>query len=354
MKASNDLLAVWRQQHQLNNSDDETLRNHACDGAVWYKKPEQYIARLAQIHTTKITSVRQSPPATPALSIVMLMLMLGMILGSPWLSPWLNRVLPVSLLLWLLVAVMLLCFCLLLYPYFAHRRSDHRYGYQLWLYPPTGAPLLAVTLSDFATTQALQTWLHSHMPPSSVCENRLNADVIQDWLAEQQPSLMNYELLADLRAHKQVVYWGQQELLLLKFTQSLHIHKVEGRYQPPALNRHSDAMAQLWFMVLLGLYFYLPETPVPNLWLWAVSTLVVLLTAWLILLILPASSLSDAFSRGKTNHPSGPNAHYLLLATTSLDPMDVQVAASYYFPLLMGLRNLLLQQQNPSQSLPNE
>ena len=90
---------------------------------------EQYIARLAQIHTTKITSVRQSPPATPALSIVMMMLMLGMILGSPWLSPWLSRVLPVPLLLWLLVAVMLLFFCFLLYPYFAHRRSDHRYGY---------------------------------------------------------------------------------------------------------------------------------------------------------------------------------------------------------------------------------
>ena len=129
MKANNDLLAVWRQQQQLNSSDDEALRNHACDGAVWYQKPEQYIARLAQIHTTKITSVRSTPPTTPALSIVMMVLMLGMILGSPWLSPWLNRVLPVPLLLWLLAGVMLLFFCFLLYPYFAHRRSDHRYGY---------------------------------------------------------------------------------------------------------------------------------------------------------------------------------------------------------------------------------
>ena len=34
MKANNDLLAVWRQQQQLNSSDDEALRNHACDGAV--------------------------------------------------------------------------------------------------------------------------------------------------------------------------------------------------------------------------------------------------------------------------------------------------------------------------------
>ena len=129
MKANSDLLAVWRQQQQLNNNDDEILRQHTCDGVVWYQKPEQYIARLAQIHTTKITSVRQSPPTMPALSIVMMMLMLGMILGSPWLSPWLSRVLPVPLLLWLLVAVMLLFFCFLLYPYFAHRRSDHRYGY---------------------------------------------------------------------------------------------------------------------------------------------------------------------------------------------------------------------------------
>ena len=350
MKANNDLLAVWRQQHQLNSSDDETLRNHACDGAVWYKKPEQYIARLAQIHTTKITSVRSTPPTTPALSIVMLMLMLGMMLGSPWLSPWLNRVLPVPLLLWLLVAVLLLFFCLLLYPYFAHHRSDHRYGYQLWLYPATGAPLLAITLSDFATTQALQTWLHSHMPPSSVCENRLNADVIQDWLAEQQPSLMNYELLADLSAHKQVVYWGQQELLLLKFTQSLHIHKVEGRYQPPELNRHSDAIGWHWYLVLLGLYFYLPDTPVPNHWLWAVFTLVVLLSVLLVWITLPA----QYFSGLKKSHQVEPDAHYLLLATTSLDHMDVQVAASYDFSLLMGLRDLLLRQQNPSQSQTNE
>ena len=264
MKASNDLLAVWRQQQQLGSSDDEILRNHACDGAVWYKKPEQYIARLAQIHTTKITSAQSTPPTTPTLSIVRMMLLLGMMLGSPWLSPWLNRVLSVPQLLLLLVAVMLLFFCLLLYPYFAHPRRSHRHGYQLWFYPSTGAPLLAITLSDLEALQALQAWLHSHMPPSSMCENRLNADVIQDWLAEQQPSLMNYELLADLRAHKQVVYWGQQELLLLKFTQSLHIHKVEGRYQPPALNRHSDAIGWHWYMVLVGLYFYLQTHPFPT------------------------------------------------------------------------------------------
>ena len=147
MKASNDLLAVWRQQQQFNSSDDETLRKHACDGAVWYQKPEQYIARLAQIHTTKITSVRQSPPATPALSIVMMMLMLGMMLGSPWLSPWLSRVLPVPLLLWLLVAVMLLFFCLLLYPYFAHRRSDQRYGYH-WLWAVLTLVALLMGLRD--------------------------------------------------------------------------------------------------------------------------------------------------------------------------------------------------------------
>ena len=350
MKANSDLLAVWRQQQQLNSSDDETLRNHACDGAVWYKKPEQYIARLAQIHTTKITNAQSTPPTTPTLSIVRMMLLLGMMLGSPWLSPWLNRVLSVPQILWLLVAVMLLFFCLLLYPYFAHRRSDHRYGYQLWLYPPTGAPLLAITLTNIETTQALQAWLHSHMPPSSVRENRLNADVIQDWLAEQQPSLMNYELLADLRAHKQVVYWGQQELLLLKFTQSLHIHKVEGRYQPPELNRHSDAIGWHWYLVLLSLYFYLPDTPVPNHWLWAVFTLVVLLSVLLVWITLPA----QYFSGLKKSHQVEPDAHYLLLATTSLDHMEVQVAASYDFSLLMGLRDLLLRQQNPSQSQTNE
>ena len=350
MKANNDLLAVWRQQQQLNSSDDEALRNHACDGAVWYKKPEQYIARLAQIHTTKITNAQSTPPTTPTLSIVRMMLLLGMMLGSPWLSPWLNRVLSVPQILWLLVAVMLLFFCLLLYPYFAHRRSDHRYGYQLWLYPPTGAPLLAITLTNIETTQALQAWLHSHMPPSSVRENRLNADVIQDWLAEQQPSLMNYELLKDLRAHKQVVYWGQQELLLLKFTQSLHIHKVEGRYQPPELNRHSDAIGWHWYLVLLSLYFYLPDTPVPNHWLWAVFTLVVLLSVLLVWITLPA----QYFSGLKKSHQVEPDAHYLLLATTSLDHMEVQVAASYDFSLLMGLRDLLLRQQNPSQSQTNE
>ena len=350
MKANSDLLTVWRQQQQLGSSDDETLRNHACDGAVWYKQPEQYIARLAQIHTTKITSALSTPPTTPALSIVRMMLLLGMMLGSPWLSPWLNRVLPVPQLLWLLVAVMLLFFCLLLYPYFAHRRSSHRHGYQLWFYPPTGAPLLAITLSDLETLQALQAWLHSHMPPSSVCENRLNADVIQDWLAEQQPSLMNYELLADLRAHKQVVYCGQQELLLLKFTQSLHIHKVEGRYQPPALSRHSDAIGWYWYMVLVGLYFYLPDTPVPNHWLWAVFTLVALLSVLLVKITLPA----QYFAGFKKSRQSEPDTHYLLLATNSLDHIDVQVAASYDFSLLMGLRDLLLQLQNPSQSPPNE
>ncbi len=350
MKASNDLLAVWRQQQQLNSSDDETLRNHACDGAVWYKKPEQYIARLAQIHTTKITNAQSTPPTTPTLSIVRMMLLLGMMLGSPWLSPWLNRVLPIPLLLWLLVGVMLLFFCLLLYPYFVHRRRSHRYGYQLWLYPLTGAPLLAITLTDLETLQALQAWLHSHMPPSSVCENRLNADVIQDWLAEQQPSLMNYELLEDLSAHKQVVYWGQQELLLLKFTQSLHIHKVEGLFQPPALNRRANAIGELWFMTLLGLYFYLPDTPVPNHWLWAVLTLVALLSVLLVKITLP----TQYFSGFKKSHQTEPDAHYLLLATTSLSHMDVQIAASYDFSLLMGLRDLLLRQQNPSPSPPNE
>ena len=350
MKASNDLLAVWRQQQQLGSSDDEILRNHACDGAVWYKKPEQYIARLAQIHTTKITSAQSTPPTTPTLSIVRMMLLLGMMLGSPWLSPWLNRVLSVPQLLLLLVAVMLLFFCLLLYPYFAHPRRSHRHGYQLWFYPSTGAPLLAITLSDLEALQALQAWLHSHMPPSSMCENRLNADVIQDWLAEQQPSLMNYELLADLRAHKQVVYWGQQELLLLKFTQSLHIHKVEGRYQPPALNRHSDAIGWHWYMVLVGLYFYLPDTPVPNHWLWAVFTLVALLSVLLVKITLPA----QYFAGFKKSRQREPDIHYLLLATNSLDHIDVQVAASYDFSLLMGLRDLLLQQQNPSQSPPNE
>ena len=350
MKANSDLLAVWRQQQQLNSSDDETLRKHACDGAVWYQKPEQYIARLAQIHTTKITSAQSTPPTTPTLSIVRMMLLLSMMLGSPWLSPWLNRVLPVPQLLLLLVTVMLLFFCLLLYPYFVRRRSSHRYGYQLWLYPPTGVPLLAITLSDFATTQALQAWLHSHMPPSSVCESRLNADVIQDWLAEQQPSLMNYELLKDLRAHKQMVYWGQQELLLLKFTQSLHIHKVEGRYQPPALSSHSDAIGWHWYMVLVGLYFYLPDTPVPNHWLWAVFTLIALLSVLLVKITLPA----QYFAGFKKSRQPEPETHYLLLATNSLDHIDVQVAASYDFSLLMGLRDLLLQQQNPSQSQPNE
>ena len=350
MKANNDLLAVWRQQQQLGSSDDETLRNHACDGLVWYKKPEQYIARLAQIHTTKITSAQSTPPTTPTLSIVRMMLLLGMMLGSPWLSPWLNRVLSVPQLLLLLVAVMLLFFCLLLYPYFAHPRRSHRHGYQLWFYPSTGAPLLAITLSDLEALQALQAWLHSHMPPSSMCENRLNADVIQDWLAEQQPSLMNYELLANLRAHKQVVYWGQQELLLLKFTQSLHIHKVEGRYQPPALNRHSDAIGWHWYMVLVGLYFYLPDTPVPNHWLWAVFTLVALLSVLLIKITLPA----QYFAGFKKSRQSEPDTHYLLLATNSLEHMDVQIAASYDFSLLMGLRDLLLQLQNPSQSPPNE
>ncbi len=350
MKANSDLLAVWRQQQQLNSSDDETLRKHACDGAVWYQKPEQYIARLAQIHTTKITSAQSTPPTTPTLSIVRMMLLLSMMLGSPWLSPWLNRVLPVPQLLLLLVTVMLLFFCLLLYPYFVRRRSSHRYGYQLWLYPPTGVPLLAITLSDFATTQALQAWLHSHMPPSSVCESRLNADVIQDWLAEQQPSLMNYELLKDLRAHKQMVYWGQQELLLLKFTQSLHIHKVEGRYQPPALSSHSDAIGWHWYMVLVGLYFYLPDTPVPNHWLWAVFTLIALLSVLLVKITLPA----QYFAGFKKSRQPEPDTHYLLLATNSLDHIDVQVAASYDFSLLMGLRDLLLQQQNPSQSQPNE
>ena len=161
---------------------------------------------------------------------------------------------------------------------------------------------------------------------------------------------MNYELLADLKAHKQVVYWGQQELLLLKFTQSLHIHKVEGRYQPPELNRHSDAIGWHWYLVLLGLYFYLPDTPVPNHWLWAVFTLVVLLSVLLVWITLPA----QYFSGLKKSHQVEPDAHYLLLATTSLDHMEVQVAASYDFSLLMGLRDLLLRQQNPSQSQTNE
>ena len=188
------------------------------------------------------------------------------------------------------------------------------------------------------------------MPPSSVCENRLNADVIQDWLAEQQPSLMNYEMLEDLSAHKQVVYWGQQELLLLNFTQSLHIHKVDGPYQPPALNRRANAIGKLWFMTLLGLYFYLPDTPVPNHWLWAVLTLVALLTVWLAWKILP----SELFSGLKKSRQTEPDSHYVLLATNSLGHMDVQIAASYDFSLLMGLRDLLQQQQNPSPSQPNE
>ena len=161
---------------------------------------------------------------------------------------------------------------------------------------------------------------------------------------------MNYELLADLRAHKQVVYWGQQELLLLKFTQSLHIHKVEGRYQPPALSRHSDAIGWHWYMVLVGLYFYLPDTPVPNHWLWAVFTLVALLSVLLVKITLPA----QYFAGFKKSRQPEPDTHYLLLATNSLDHMEVQVAASYDFSLLMGLRDLLLQLQNPSQSPPNE
>ena len=161
---------------------------------------------------------------------------------------------------------------------------------------------------------------------------------------------MNDELLANLRAHKQVVYWHQQELLLLKFTQSLHIHKVEGRYQPPELNRHSDAIGWHWYLVLLSLYFYLPDTPVPNHWLWAVFTLVVLLSVLLVWITLPA----QYFSGLKKSHQVEPDAHYLLLATTSLDHMEVQVAASYDFSLLMGLRDLLLRQQNPSQSQTNE
>ena len=103
-------------------------------------------------------------------------------------------------------------------------------------------------------------------------------------------------------------------------------------------------------MVLVGLYFYLPDTPVPNHWLWAVFTLVALLSVLLMWITLPA----QYFSGLKKSHHTEPDTHYLLLATNSLDHIDVQVAASYYFPLLMGLRNLLLQQQNPSQSLPNE
>ena len=139
-------------------------------------------------------------------------------------------------------------------------------------------------------------------------------------------------------------------MLLLKFTQSLHIHKVEGPYQPPELNRHSDAIGWHWYLVLLGLYFYLPDTPVPNHWLWAVFTLVALLTVWLVWITLPA----QYFSGLKKSRQTEPDTHYLLLATTSLSHMDVHIAASYDFSLLMGLRDLLLQQQNPSPSPPNE
>ena len=71
-------------------------------------------------------------------------------------------------------------------------------------------------------------------------------------------------------------------------------------------------------------------------------------------LLVKITLLAQCFSGFKKNHPTEPETHYLLLATTSLSHMDVQVAAAYDFSLLMGLRDLLLQQQNPSPSPPNE
>ena len=79
-------------------------------------------------------------------------------------------------------------------------------------------------------------------------------------------------------------------------------------------------------------------------------TLVALLSVLLVKITLPA----QYFAGFKKSRQPEPDTHYLLLATNSLDHIDVQVAASYDFSLLMGLRDLLLQQQNPSQSQPNE
>ncbi|UOO88603.1 hypothetical protein LVJ82_14190 [Vitreoscilla massiliensis] len=338
-----DLLALWRQQHPSNAADTATLQQYHCDGVLWQRQPEAYIARLANIQASSIHSTRTQPAPTPAPTIVLIMLLLGMMLGARWLSPWLNQVLPLHVLLLLLVAVLLLFFAALLYPHLRHHRARHRYNYQLWLYPHHTPPILAITLTELDTVQALQTWLHQYMPPNSVCEPRLNADVIQDWLAEQHTTLENMALLADLRLQQQVLYSQQQPFLPLRYMQALHIHKVAGPYQAPQLNEYADFVVQVWVMVLIGLYFYLPDEPVPALWLWAVCTLVAVLSA-----ILMFFSLPDVFPAiRKKSAPAAAEAHYLLMATSSLSHMDVPIAAAYDFNLLMGLRQLLLEQQQP-------
>ena len=336
-----DLLALWRQQHPSNDADTTTLQQYHCDGALWQRQPEAYIARLANIQASSISSSRTQPAPTPAPTIVLMMVLLGMMLGSHWLSPWLHQVLPIPVLLLLLVAVLLLFFAALLYPHLRASRARHRYAYQLWLHPHQAPPILAITLTELDTVLALQTWLHQYMPPKSVCEQGLNADVIQNWLAEQHTSLENMALLADLRLQQQVLYSQQQPLLPLRYVQALHIHKVAGPNQAPQLNRHADFAVQVWAMVLIGLYFYLPDAPVPMLWLWAILALVAVLSAILMFITLP-----DVFaSVRKKSAPTAAEAHYVLMATSSLSHMDVPIAAADDFNLLMGLRQLLLEQQ---------
>lgn len=174
-----DLLALWRQQHPSNDADTITLQQYHCDGALWQRQPEAYIARLANIQASSISSSRTQPAPTPAPTIVLMMVLLGMMLGSHWLSPWLQQVLPIPVLLLLLVAVLLLFFAALLYPHLRASRTHHRYAYQLWLHPHQAPPILAITLTELDTVLALQTWLHQYMPPESVCEQGLNADVKQ-------------------------------------------------------------------------------------------------------------------------------------------------------------------------------
>ena len=63
MKASNDLLAVWRQQHQLNNSAEHFLLYAKLDGAhapmlICTTQERQSLLILQQYlqdHTTQLT-----------------------------------------------------------------------------------------------------------------------------------------------------------------------------------------------------------------------------------------------------------------------------------------------------------
>ena len=348
MADSENLLHQWWVTKALNHHDAETLKQYQFDGKTLTLGQHNLIARLPMIHSSRIQAIPFSVPISAA-QILTALLAIFLIMATIVLQPWILSRHGSEALLYMCIGIVVIlsAWSLWMLLNYQQKKTEHRYFYELLLYPQAGPPITALSLTDLKLLQELQFWFAQFMPQTKHVVSDPTDDVIQEWLAQQHTELINYQMLSDLRLHQGTILKDQHEHLLLHYVESWNIQKstpaIEEAYQTQKSVYSPIAIQwQVWGMVV-GLYLPwhdLDEHFISNLGL-------------LGFIISMCIMVPLVMKQTKTNPIRTKSSQlYALMASTPLGVLDQVVAVCYDQLLLEGLQQLLMQAQNNRRTPP--